>query len=56
MWSACGLCINGWPPGEWPGRAGDGLGILGDPGQFEAAGEAILCDDEGKGLPSVCPG
>lgn len=50
----CGLCIIGWPPGDCPGRAGDGRGILGDPGQLDAPGEERL--DGGNGLPSVCPG
>ena len=54
LWSeACGLC-NAACPGLCAGRAGDGLGTLGDPGQLEAAGEAMLCED-GNGLPSICP-
>lgn len=48
-WGVCAL----WS-GLWPGR-GDGRGIPGDPGQFEAAGECAAV----KGLPSVvcvvCP-
>lgn len=54
LWSACGLCIIGWPPGDCPGLAGEGRGILGEPGQLEAAGDAILCED-GNGLLSLCP-
>lgn len=42
------------PPGDCPGRAGEGLGTLGEPGQFDVAGEAMLCE-LGNGLPSVCP-
>lgn len=42
----------GCPPGDWPGLAGDGRGILGDPGQFDAAGDVILWE-LGNGLPSV---
>jgi len=29
--------------------------MLGEPGQLDVAGEAMLWD-EGNGLPSVCPG
>jgi len=54
LWSeACGLCSAAWL-GFCPGLTGDGLGTLGDPGQLEAAGEAILWED-GKGLPSIWP-
>lgn len=42
LWSDCGLCMMGWLPGDWPGLAGEGRGILGDPGQLDAAGDAIL--------------
>lgn len=51
--SDCGLWRAAWP-GLCPGLAGDGRGTLGDPGQLEAAGEAMLCD-EGNGLPSMWP-
>lgn len=54
LWSeACGLCNAAWP-GPCPGL-GEGLGTLGDPGQLEAAGEAMLWE-AGKGLPSIWPG
>lgn len=56
LWSACGLCRAECPvpPGDCPGRAGEGRGMLGEPGQLDVAGEAMLWD-EGNGLPSVCP-
>ena len=48
-WGLWWLAAEAGPPP--PGRAGDGRGIPGDPGQVLGAGDAILCG--GKGLFST---